>query len=365
MAAITSAVCRKATARVASVAVRRAPLLLLPRYASCAFRRITSTAPLAGHGGTDGASMQEAEKEIAAAQVDVRAAMEQGLFQTAAEAAESCTQLCSNYYGDAHPATASAFNNLALAQKNLGLLDEALANYDKALRIYRTALTDDHMSTAACYLNIGLLLLALASKAKGMARMDHIENAKLNLEQAHAIRSKLLGDSSHPQALTVQLHLAAAARMQKRYPDAERLLQDAIAALRKRELGGLGTATGLNNLGFLYKEMGQLARAGEAYEEAWRIREGKLGLRHPDTIAVMHNIAELRFTAGDEEGMNAMRQEILRRFGEPAQQSGVANAGAGSAAAASGSGLGGAGSPSSRAAAAQPRTRDTSDLSEG
>jgi tetratricopeptide (TPR) repeat protein len=295
--------------------------------------------------------------------------MEQGLFQTAAEAAESCTQLCSNYYGEAHPATASAFNNLALAQKNLGLLDEALANYDKALRIYRTALTDDHMSTAACYLNVGLLLLALANKAKGMARMDHIENAKLNLQQAHAIRSKLLGDGSHPQALTVQLHLAAAARMQKRYPDAERLLQEAIAALRKREVGGLGTATGLNNLGFLYKEMGQLARAGEAYEEAWRIREGKLGLRHPDTIAVMHNIAELRFTAGDEEGMNAMRQEILRRFGEqPGQQSGMASAGTGSAAAAaSSSGLGAAGAPSSRAAAAaaQPRSRDTSDLSEG
>jgi tetratricopeptide (TPR) repeat protein len=314
--------------------------------------------------------MQEAEKEIAAAQVDVRAAMEQGLFQTAAEAAESCTQLCSNYYGEAHPATASAFNNLALAQKNLGLLDEALTNYDKALRIYRAALTDDHMSTAACYLNVGLLLLALASKAKGMSRVEHIENAKLNLEQAHGIRSKLLGDSSHPQALTVQLHLAAAARMQKRYADAERLLQDAIAALRKREVGGLGTATGLNNLGFLYKEMGQLARAGEAYEEAWRIREGKLGLRHPDTIAVMHNIAELRFAAGDEEGMNAMRQEILRRFGEqPGQQPGMVTAGAGGAATASASGVRGAGPPSSRTAgthaAAQPRTRDTSDLSEG
>jgi tetratricopeptide (TPR) repeat protein len=297
---------------------------------------------------TEDKQLSDAENEITKAILDLRAALDQGEYETAKQTAEDALQLCQNYYGEkAHPAVASAFVNLGLCNKHLGRYDEAEKAYSSALSIYKECVGLEHQSTAAAFLNLGLLQLSMAQRptAKGLTKMDLVDTARMNLEQAHSIRAKCTS-IDHPLTLTVSLHVAAAARMQKRYPEAENILKDTIAALRKRDqeaaggpdvkvtLGSLSVATGVNNLGFLYKEMAVNSATGkkaaaesrsavdlfalsaEAYQEALAIRERRLGPKHPDTIASLHNIAELRAAAGDDEGANKVRQIILERIGK-------------------------------------------------
>lgn len=329
-----------------SAASTRPLLSSAPRHYSSSVRCL--------HGGgsfdSSDKSLSEAENEIAKAVLDLRAAIDQGEYEAGKEAAETCLELTRSFYGDKpHPATASALNNLGLCLKHLGKYEDAEKHYEAALKTYKDCVGPDHLSTAAAYLNLGLLQLSMASRPgiKGMVKMNLVDSARSNLEQAHSIRAKATGSMEHPLTLSVLLHVAAAARMQRRFKEAENILTDTVAALRKRDeqaaaaagqkltMGSLSVATGLNNQGFLYKEVASSLSAGAgpqqdgerkrywalsaaAYSEALTIREARLGPKHPDTIATLHNMAELKYSAGDEDGANKIRATILERIGKGA-----------------------------------------------
>lgn len=58
-----------------------------------------------------------------------------------------------------------------------------------------------------------------------------------------------------------------------------------------------------------------LEEARVLYERAVRLRELYFGPAHPETIACMHNLAELARVADDEPAAVKIQQEILHRLG--------------------------------------------------
>ena len=67
-------------------------------------------------------------------------------------------ELARGEFGDAHPATASAANNLALMHKGCGDTDAAATLYRTALDSYRDSVGEGHASTAAASYNLAVLL---------------------------------------------------------------------------------------------------------------------------------------------------------------------------------------------------------------
>ena len=57
--------------------------------------------------------------------------------------------------------------------------------------------------------------------------------------------------------------------------------------------GDPDTASSLNNLALLYKDMGDYAKAEPLYKEALEIRQKVLGQEHPDTALSLNNLAAL------------------------------------------------------------------------
>lgn len=66
-----------------------------------------------------------------------------------------------------------------------------------------------------------------------------------------------------------------------------------------------------NNLGFVYKSVGEFASAKDSYERALLIRSTTMGEKHPETIVAMHNLAECLLASGKQQEANALQQKIL------------------------------------------------------
>ena len=81
---------------------------------------------------------------------------------------------------------------------------------------------------------------------------------------------------------------------QGKYQEAIPLAEKAVE-IAKRVYGPEhpDTATSLNNLAVLYRDMGEYAKAEPLYQEALRIRQKVLGSEHPDTAISLNNLAGL------------------------------------------------------------------------
>src|SRR5271165_3342132 len=97
------------------------------------------------------------------------------------------------------------------------------------------------------------------------------------------------------------------------YAKAEPLYREALR-IRQKVLGSehLDTATSLNNLGLLYKEMGEYAKAEPLLQEALRTRQKILGSEHPDTAVSLNNLGELYETVGEYAKAEPLYQEAIQ-----------------------------------------------------
>ena len=259
-----------------------------------------------------------AEGDVASRQRAARDALESGDLELALAAATACLDAARAHFGKLHPAVASALNNVAQVHRARGELTEALAPASDAVDLYEKLCGPAHPSTATAQGNLGLISLAAATRRTGLERVSGVDAARVLLEKALETRKAAFGPD-HAQTALGMVHLASASRAARSFIQAEKLLVDAIALLR-RTAGDTHplTATALNNHGLVLKDRGLLQRAAAAYAESWALRHTALGPRHPDTIAVQHNLAECRRAAGDEEGAVALQRDILRALGRDA-----------------------------------------------
>src|SRR3546814_7220468 len=102
-------------------------------------------------------------------------------------------------------------------------------------------------------------------------------------------------------------------RGQERYDEAEEFYRMALA-IRRKAFGDEHqlTASSLNNLGNLYRDKGEPARAEPLYREAIAIYRTKMGDDHPWTATGIKNLGELLLKMGDSAGAQAQFSEELR-----------------------------------------------------
>jgi tetratricopeptide (TPR) repeat protein len=99
----------------------------------------------------------------------------------------------------------------------------------------------------------------------------------------------------HPAVATCLNGLAWLYREQGRYSEAEPLLRDALAML-KRLLGEEhpAVAGSLNNLALLYADQGQFEKAAPLLEKALHMFQQLLGDEHPSTQIVEQSLDQVK-----------------------------------------------------------------------
>ena len=100
---------------------------------------------------------------------------------------------------------------------------------------------------------------------------------------------------------------------QKRFAEAIPLAEEILAVLRK-ELGPEHpeTAQALNNLGELYRAVGDYSKAEMLFKEALSIGEKTLGPEHPGVAIILKNMAGLYKSIGYHEKSLEMKEKALR-----------------------------------------------------
>ena len=147
--------------------------------------------------------------------------------------------------------------------------------------------------------------------------MGEYAKAEPLYQEALRIRQKVLGPE-HPDTATSLNNLAALYRDMGEYAKAEPLFQEALRIWQK-VLGPEhpDTAPSLNNLAGLYRAMGEYAKAEPLYQEALQIRQKVLGPEHPDTAPSLNNLGELYQATGEyakAEPLSRKRSGSGRRF---------------------------------------------------
>jgi tetratricopeptide (TPR) repeat protein len=100
-----------------------------------------------------------------------------------------------------------------------------------------------------------------------------------------------LAENDDPEALNKQVdQLIEQGRYQEAIPIAQRAIE---AAKRARGSEQAETATAVNNLGLLFKRIGDYAKAEPLYQEALRIRQKVLGPENSDTALSLNNLGLL------------------------------------------------------------------------
>ena len=227
--------------------------------------------------------------------------------------------------GDQHPDTATSLNNLAALYQSMGDYAKAEPLYRQALEIRQESPGGKHPTRPP----------ASTTWPRCTSRMGDYAKAEPLYRQALEIRKKVLGEN-HPDyatslnnlAVLYQSHgglregraaLSAGAGDQQEgpggkppglrpqpqqpgwlyramgdYAKAEPLFGRRWRSARKPWAKSTPTtATSLNNLAVLYQSMGDYAKAEPLFRQALEIRKKVLGEQHPDYATSLNNLAAL------------------------------------------------------------------------
>jgi len=187
-------------------------------------------------------SDQEKEEEILQLQSELRTYHRHAAYDTALQTASTLLDLTISHFGDQHPATASAYNNVGLMAKCLGKYSQAKEAYHKSLSIYGEVCGKDHASYAAALSNLGMLergrVLESESAVSNEDEIDETHNNS-SISDEDDVDLKDLRDANKPN-------------------------EEKLSALDRIQLN---------------------ESAIEYFDEAYKIRLSELGPNHPHTIS--------------------------------------------------------------------------------
>ncbi|HRF06966.1 FxSxx-COOH system tetratricopeptide repeat protein, partial [Accumulibacter sp.] len=223
------------------------------------------------------------------------------LYSQATTLFERALALSRDAYGEEHPDTLTAMNNLAGTLRAQGDLAGARALQEQALAVSRRVLGEEHPATLTSMNN-----LAGTLRAQG-----DLAGARALQEQALAVRRRVLGEE-HPDTLISMNNLAETLRAQGDLAGARALHEQALAVCR-RVLGEEhpDTLTSMNNLAGTLRAQGDLAGARALQEQALAVCRRVLGEEHPATLTSMNNLAGTLRAQGDLAGARALEEQVL------------------------------------------------------
>lgn len=149
---------------------------------------------------------RDMELKLASIQSQISEHYKQGDFSKALKVSKQLFQQSQAHFGQNHPATASALNNMGLMEKLLGDFVESRRHYTAALRTYAKVVGRDHASYAMTLHNLASLNKAQVhfdTTLKATERLTLVETALEYFEEAYAIRKAELGPE-HPLTIATQ-----------------------------------------------------------------------------------------------------------------------------------------------------------------
>ena len=111
--------------------------------------------------GLHGLSAADTEKHVADLQREIRALYATERYDAALELVSDLHSICTEFYGEDHPVSASAINNHALLKKSVGNFAEAVDLFTSAIQSYEASVGERHSSTATALHNLGLTYKAM------------------------------------------------------------------------------------------------------------------------------------------------------------------------------------------------------------
>jgi len=188
-----------------------------------------------------------------------------------------------------------------------GKIDLAESDFRAALAIQRALRDPDDPAIAACLNDLATTLTSLEKFDESMELLAQAERI------ARSPRNTTL--TMLPEVVN---NIGMVYRKLGQWKEAGPRFREA-AELNRAALGRLhpNVATNLDNLAQVLHQLGELDAAKAAYDEALDIRRTLFGSDHPDVATTLHNLATLLWANRDQEGCEkALREshDIFRRI---------------------------------------------------
>ena len=177
----------------------------------------------------------------------------------------------------------------------LGRFDDAERHFDRAIDLAKQRHGVDSIEAAT----------ALGGRGTALTQLRRLDEAEALLREALATRRRAGGDSGDDHAL-VMSQLAAALDLMGRIDEAETVFEEALALCAPEAPARMEILAGLGVVAFRRQDM---SRAIEYSQQAYDLAVLQRGVAHPDTIALMNNIAFFKGKTGDQKG----QLEVYRR----------------------------------------------------
>lgn len=225
-----------------------------------------------------------------------------GLYPEAGDLLDDALERRRAAFGDEHPDVAETLAHLAEILSLQANFDLAEPMYREALDTQRRLLGDDASEVADT-------LVGLAELLSVEGRFDE---AELLLRESLEIRRKVLGEEHLAVAKSLE-DLGMNLFDQGDYESAEMLLDESIAMRRKllNDEPHPELADGLNNLGIIAWELGNIAAAKNMYEQALEMNRQLLDELHPTVAVNLNNLAMLLHSDGDYAGAERYYRDVI------------------------------------------------------
>jgi hypothetical protein len=234
-----------------------------------------------------------------------------------------------------------ALNNLAAARSNLGDYGPSIPIYEHAREIFSAQLPPDSPRLARLLVNEGVAVQRLGDLARAgslyesaveLARcapaidaialpnalnalgdlrtlQGRLSDAEPLVTEALSLANAAVPPDQHRTGV-IEATLARICQRRGNLQAAAEHFESALTALRTAQATApLAYASELNNYGLLLLSMKRLGPAGDAFEQAQRIFDSKLGATHPNSVAVTVN----RGTLAERRHQFSRAAELYRK----------------------------------------------------
>ena len=181
-----------------------------------------------------------------------------------------------------------------------GAYEQALPLLEQAVALGRRTLGDSRE-----------LAQSLNDLGVARRRLAQVDDARVALESALAMRRKLLGEE-HPEVAVSHSELGRTLFDLGRLDEAEAHYRSALA-IRRKVLGPADheTATSMSDLGLLLREKGDRTAAETLFRKTLAVTRTSSGPKHPDVGTALNNLALTVNERGDPVAAEAMFREAL------------------------------------------------------
>ena len=181
-----------------------------------------------------------------------------------------------NVLGPNHIDVAKSYNNLGVVYESMGELEQAKDYHQRALEIWMKVLGPNHIDVATSYNNLGSVFGAMGELEQAKVKLEQakvkLEQAKVYFQRAIEIGINVLGPN-HIDVATSYNNLGVVYKAMGELEQAkdyhQRALEIFINVLGPNHIK---VATSYNNLGLVYESMGELEQAKDYFQRAIEIR---------------------------------------------------------------------------------------------